>query len=632
MTTFILNNYLEILLFAFTLGVSAAFIIFLWPFKTFLPEYFEVEDIFQVTQSGLYTLFTSFFISIVAAKLFSIPLITPFICLLPLSFFGLYRRIFVQGLGVQAAILGFISIVFFIALFQLGTFISKWDGAAHQTMVTKMMAGNSLLLGNTYRLDERLEGYAIQPYYPYLVHSIIASITEGFASIGMRAQQCFLALSVVLSFLSLSAVVVTANKYSNNRKVLYSFLILLFSLSVPATLFSEVHHGSFARAIATVFGIGIYAQMLGDFRGRTLFFKAAIIVLAFTIHLQGAIFVGALFLSEMICYGFDCGRKALFRFLIIVSISLLGIGIFLLNNTFYMGIVNHDAMHDLFEVWRIQVISSPYSWMTYSISNLFTSQGLLYGLIKFVLVVLGCAYLWKKYLRILTVLLVFILACFAYVGLLLYLPDGLFIELLATPFAGAISRVYEGISIAVLLLASVGMLRILNLRINSFRLRLVIFIVVAWVVAPSTLVQFHLAQLAKTFDTISSQELKEIELKVKESGKGKILIISEDNRYMALDNGSNIRSYLSYFDCPLPYDDSPECLNRLQFAKSLVAYIVNNRETTSEMNDGLNVLIQNGYENIYMLAKTEKNQVEGIAIYQYSFPNNIFLKSFKPDQ
>lgn len=632
MTIFMLNNYLEILVFAFTLGISATFIIFLWPFKALLPEIPESEDVFHVTQSSLCALFTSFFICIAVAKLFAVPLIAPFFCLLLLSIVGFYKNVFVKNLGLQAMTLVILSIALFVVLFQLGTFISKWDGAAHQTMITKMMASNTLLLGNTYRLDERLEGYSNQPYYPYLIHSIIASVTKGFTSIGIHAQQSFLALSVVLPFLSLSALVVAANKYGNNNNILYSFSILLLSFAVPAAFFSEVHHGSFARAIATVFGIGLYVQTLGDFRVGTLFFKGFIIVLAFAIHLQGAMFVGVLFLSEMVCYASSHGRRFFFNFFIITTISLLGVGIFLLKNTFYIGVVNHDSLHDLFTVWRIQVISSPFTWMTYSISNLFTSQGFIYGLIKFIFVIFGCTYLWNKNRRILTILFLFILACFAYVGLLLYLPDGLLIRLVAAPFVGAISRVYEGISIVVLFFASVGVLRVLNLGISSFKLKFVGLIMVTCVIAPSATVQFKLVNLGKHFDTILAKELKEIENNVKESGIVKVLIISEDNRYMALDNGSNIRSYLAYFDCPLPYDESLKCSNRLQFAKSVVAYSVSNSEIPSEIADTLNFFMQNGFTKIYVLGKTKMNEEDGIGIYQFVIPNKFILKSSKLDR
>lgn len=632
MTHFIFNNIEQVALFAFTLGISATFIIFLWPLKPLLPEIPESEDVFHLTQSSLCALFTFFFICIAVAKLFAVPLIAPFFCLLLLSIIGFYKYIFVKNLGLQATTLVILSIALFIVLFQLGTFISKWDGAAHQTMVTKMMASNTLLLGNTYRLDERLEGYSNQPYYPYLIHSIIASVTKGFTSIGMHAQQSFLALSVALPFLSLSALVVAANKYGNNNNILYSFFVLLFCFAVPAAFFSEVHHGSFARAIATVFGIGLYVQTLGDFRVRTLFVKASIIVLAFAIHLQGAMFVGALFISEMFCYAYSNGRRFYFNFLIVTTISLLGVGIFLLKNTFYMGIVNHDVLHDLFTVWRIQVISSPFVWMTYSVSNLFTSQGFIYGLIKFIFVIFGCAYLWNKNRRILTILFLFILACFAYVGLLLYLPDGMLVRLLAAPFVGAISRVYEGMSIVVLLLASVGMLRILNLWISSFRLKFLGLVMVAYVIGPSAIVQFKLVSLGKTFDTILAKELKEIEDNVQESGLGKILIISDNNRYMALDNGSNMRSYLSYFDCPLPFDDSIKCLNRLQFAKLIVDYSVSNKEITPDMNGILNSLMQNGFTNIYVLVKTKRNEEEGTGIYQFINSNKIYFKSFISDK
>ena len=98
---------------------------------------------------------------------------------------------------------------------------------------------------------------------------------------------------------------------------------------------------------------------------------------------------------------------------------------------------------------------------------------------------------------------VFILTCFTYVGMLLYLPDGLLIKLLAAPFVGAISRVYEGISIVVLILASVGILRTLNFIISSLWHKTAGLIIVAWIMTPSVLVQFNLVQLAKSFDTIS---------------------------------------------------------------------------------------------------------------------------------
>jgi hypothetical protein len=406
---------------------------------------------------------------------------------------------------------------------------------------------------------------------------------------------------------------------------------MVFALTFPAALFTEVHHGSFARAISTVAGIGLYVQTIGDFRRKILICKAAILIVAFAIHLQGAIFVGILLISEVISYSFKRDWKPLIYFLLTSSVALLGIGIFLLGNVYYMNIVNHDALDDLFNVWRTQVISSHYSWLTFTITNLFTAQGFFYGFIKFLLMLYGGVYLWKNNPRVLVALLIFVLACFFYVGLLLYLPRTQLIEFIATPFVGVISRIYEGISIAILFISLVGFLNFLNSKLNTLKMRLVCAVVLIYMLAPAMLVQVNLLKLAKTFDTMTLIEFLEIEKLINGERTGKVLIISEDNRFMALDNGSNTRSYLSYFDCPLPYDNSLECLRRLEFAKSIVNASNSSQKLTLEMNNKLDGLIEKGYKNIYIASTINKNNINGTAVYYYdSLNNKIIMQSFIP--
>jgi hypothetical protein len=582
--------------------------------------------IFNAVQHGLLTTFGVFWLSIIAAKLFKLPIALPLLVLAVLVVVGVYRRIYNHAYWLQVMILSVLSVVLFITLGEVGSFISKWDGAAHQTMVTKMMADETLLLSDTHRLDEQLRDYQKQPYYPHLIHSVIASVASVLAWLGLSAQQCFLALSIALPFLSISALVVAANRYDENPSALHSFVLLLFALAVPATLFSQSHHGSFARAIASVVGIGMYAQFLGDFRKIAVIKKASIIVLVFAIHLQGALFCTILLIAEMIAFGYKKTPQFFSGFLCVAAIATMGVAIFLYGNSYYMGIVNHDALADLFGTWRAEVISSPSALVAYSANNLFGLPNKIHGAIKFSLMLIGGVYLWKNHPKVLATFLLFILGCFIYIFLLLYLPEGELIKLFASPFAGAVSRLYEGISIAVLLLAEIGLLKVLGYRVCNFKSSVLRIAIVACIVTPALLVQNGLVELAKKFDTLPRQELMIIQSNIQSSHSARALLISNDNRYMALDNGKTIRSYLSYFDCPLPYDNSPECSRRNKFASSVVD-AANQQEILNVAERSiLDFLMQDGYRHIYLISKQIDNTGSGAILYEYNNSKGNFIK------
>jgi hypothetical protein len=621
---FLFENYFFYVTFALIVGGAVATISCI-PSSCMLFRQ-NPSTVFDAVQHGLLTTFGVFWLSIIVGKFYKLPIILPTLALFVLIVLGLCKQIYIKGYWLQVIFLSALGVTLFIMLGEVGSFISKWDGAAHQTMVTKMIAGETLLIGDTHRLDDRLQEYQMQPYYPHLIHSIIASNASAITHLGLSAQQCFLALSIALPFLSISTLVVAANRYGNGCNDLHSFALLLFALSVPATLFSQSHHGSFARAISSVVGIGMYVQFLGDFRKIAVVRKAFIIMLVFAIHLQGALFSVMLLIAEMVVFSYRRTSQVFSGFLWIAAIATMGIAIFLYGNSFYMGIVDHDALVDLFGTWRTEVISSISAWFIYSVHNLFAEPNKIHGVIKFCLMIVGCAYLWKIYPKILATLLLFILGCFFYIWLLLYLPEGRLIKLLASPFAGAVSRLYEGISIVVLLLAQIGLLRVLDFGVGNFKSSVVKITILFCVVAPAFLVQSRLVELAKKFDTLPRQELMIIESYIQSSRPGRSLIISNDNRYMALDNGYLIRSYLSYFDCPLPYDNSPECSKRINLVNSAVSAATHRKRLNDVDRMSLDYLMQYGYSHIYLVLRSTDNIGPSAILYEYNIQEGKFVR------
>lgn len=564
------------------------------------------HQLFEHIQRRVFLLYATFFTFIVLAKIVNIPLWLPAIVVIAT---GLWVNP-VQKKYPASVFKSLLFAIFCLALsFKLGNFgamISKWDGNAHQTIISQLTHYNTLLLYKALRLDDRFAAFASMNYYPYLGHSIIAAYSDLLAAVGVTRQPAWLAISVVLPILTASTLVVAASRMTGKTSTWHLLAAFLLVLSVPATVFTESHHGSFARACSSVLALGLYTQWLGKFDTRSAFYKASIGIISFALHLQGAVFFALYFIAEQIIE--ICTNKTLhFKYLTINAIAILiGCFAFTAGNSIYAGGIDADILRDLFSTWRLSIIPNSRTWISYSIHTVFSGPGRYFGEIFFALIVTGIFSIFKTRKYELYCAAVFIALILFYTSLLLFLPNSQFLLLLARPFVGVISRLYEAIGIIMAVLAAAGLLTIMGSLQRSSRGRLACSALLLFYAHSAYGLQGHLSELASYFDTLRYDQLSFLSSRISKSGSH-ALLITTDLKFTSVGNGDNITSYLSYYDCPFPTEKASQCQRKIAIAKQFMAMANTNTLPDETLSSYIASFRSAGFDQIFVITTLPKH-------------------------
>lgn len=559
----------------------------------------ETSNPFMSLHRGLLALLILQWLLVVAAKLLGLSLLLASVVLLGSAGFLTVRA----GILSKPKILSFIATGFIvltaIPLAQFGAPISQWDGNAHLTFINAMTSQGSASLQNLFLLDENLQPFEPFHYYPYLAHSLIATAFVPLPTEAVVRPAAYLAASIVLALSAISGLVVAVRRVIRFRSGWHAFALFALGLAVPAFFFSAVHHGSFSRALATTLALTTYLCVVGRYGRFDIALRVLAGVLGLSLHLQGAVLVGILASAEILVAKPHRSRRRLFAFVAAGAAAFLLALLTLAGEHIDSVHLESDVTHELFEVWRIQVISGLPSFLGYTWNNLFVANNILLATVLPPLVAVGAFRLYHRRRIMFCTVVLFAVLTFSLVALLLLLPDGPLLRALAMPFAGAVSRPYEGLAIAVAFVAGVGLAYLLQLPASRWQTGTAMALCVLLIGIPAFQMQANLIVLADHFKTLR-YDLAVRMHDVFAATRGPDLVIATDMEYFALADGKDVVSYLAYYDCPIPGQNTPECAARTQRAGQVI-YAAESGEMPADMSDWIRAAFADKFAGIFVV-------------------------------
>jgi len=349
------------------------------------------------------------------------------------------------------------------------------------------------------------------------------------------------------------------------RDISFPQIILLFCffVAIPVTMFVAAHHGSFSRAIASNFAVGGLLWLSGHYNFSSRVNRIWVIICSFLIHPHAVFIIIAVLVGEVFLQKFR--KDIIIKLFQEIILALFLLYIYLTGNQFSTATLN--GITSIYDVWRTEIITDFKSLLNYSNQTVFSGTSKMHSYFLYFCFFIGLAASHRS-----RILKYSFLSCLffmtIYISILLLSNDNKIVGLLAQPIAGALSRLYEPITIFVALVCALGLVSVLN-YINKFK-----HVVVCFLIIPFTLLalqtQSNLSRLAIHFDTLERKSAQKIFDHFDSKNISKVQVISKDQKYQVLGGIEGWSSLLSYYDCPRPLLNSESCIAKQEYVDFLI--------------------------------------------------------------